>query len=165
MLVYKKAEEWAFALDLDLNTETALKLAALFHDVGYRTDYDDHESEGIRIFKHFAEKRAVDITIINQTSELIGYTRKEVNDPTSSLAETMHDMDRVSMGMPSFIEVGLSLRKEWEHFKGLKVKDNEWYAFQVEYLERTEFKTGHGINRYNGQRLKNLEILKRLLRQ
>lgn len=164
-LVFEKANEWALAMKFDNETATALKLAALFHDVGYRTNYDDHEPEGIRIFKGFANENGIELSTIDSVSDLIEYTRKDHNDLNNPLAKVMHDIDRVSMGMPNFVNEGLQLRKEWQYFKGLNADDKEWFSFQVDYLNRTEFKTEHGRLNYNNQRLKNIEVLISLANQ
>ncbi len=141
----------------------ALELAALFHDVGYLANYENHESEGNRIFLTFAQNHGLASDLQHLVTQLIDSTKKTHRNFSNPLAKIMHDIDRAAMGMPGFIEQGLKLRKEWEHLKGLETNDREWFEFQVQYLEKTTFKTGYGVSTYNTQRIENLQNLKSLL--
>lgn len=161
--VVEKAQEWAKAYKLESTDSEALQLAAMFHDLGYLSRYDDHETEGIRMFFDFAEEHDISENQQGAVKHLIECTRKTHSNFEDPLCAIMHDIDRAAMGMTDFIEQGLSLRKEWEHFKGLETNDIEWFEFQIQYLTKTEFKTDYGISKYNPQREKNLQLLRALV--
>lgn len=161
--VVEKAIEWAKACKLESADSEALQLAAMFHDLGYLSRYDDHESQGVKMFLDFAREHDVSENQQKAVKRLIESTRKTHSDFTDPLCAIMHDIDRAGMGMPDFIEQGLKLREEWGHFKDLETNDAEWFAFQIEYLSKTKFKTDHGILNYSDQKQKNLESLKELL--
>jgi len=163
--VFEKANEWAIACNLDAMDSLAVKLAALFHDIGYSSNYKDHEAESIRMFQKFSGSHRVGSDLQEKVIYLIECTRKTHSDFTDSLACIMHDIDRAAMGMPDFIEQGLNLRKEWEHFIGLKTNDHEWLESQVQYLKDTHFKTDYGFDKYNAEKEKNLRALNALLAQ
>jgi uncharacterized protein len=161
--VLEKALEWATACNLRPEESEAIQLAAMFHDLGYLTRYDNHESEGIWLFSVFAEENGIPADQQKVVKRLIECTRKTHSDFSIPLYKIMHDIDRVGMGMPDFVDQGLNLRKEWEHFKSFQTNDVEWFASQIEYLEKTKFKTDYGRSNYSDQKRKNLESLKRLL--
>ena len=159
MLVFEKSKEWCAHERLNEVQSINVQLAALFHDLGYRTNPDDHESESCDMFRSFASSMRLRPECIDAVCQLIHYTNKHYKDHTIQLAAIMHDIDRVSMGLSSFYESGLLLKKEWAHFKGLVAEELEWIEFQIDYLQRTEFKTVYGQKAYDPQRLINLENL------
>jgi predicted metal-dependent HD superfamily phosphohydrolase len=161
--VFEKAKEWSACCVISQEHSEALQLAALFHDIGYLSNYEDHEAEGIRMFLNFADANGIPTLPQNTVIELIECTRETHSDFSKPISKIMHDIDRVAMGMADFIDQGLNLRKEWEHFKRFKTNDKGWLEFQIQYLEKTKFKTEYGLSKYNLQRERNLQSLKALL--
>lgn len=159
--VCKKADEFAKATGVNEDDYLALLLAAMFHDIGYAFNYSDHELESVKIFRKFISEQDFDDS--DHVEKLILATSPAADGTRNELEKIMHDVDLIGIGMPDFFEIGIMLREEWAAKEGQIYSDDEWSKLQLDYLNRTDFLTEYGKEKFGKQRLSNIEAAKALV--
>lgn len=132
-----------------------LMLAALFHDTGYITTYDNHEQESARFMKEYLKGNYADEDIREIESLILSTKYRTV--PDGSLQEILHDADYINLGSENFDHRADLLRIEWERILQKTYTEEEWAQIQLQFLLDTQFKTEDAVLKYNEQ--KELNIL------
>jgi uncharacterized protein len=116
-----------------------LLTAALFHDLGFIQEREDHELIGAQIaarvlpdFGYSEEQVQIIVGIIMAT--------KLPRSPANLLQEIMADADLDVLGREDFWITSLALRAELEA-NGSRSTDEEWYRSQLEFLKEHEYFT------------------------
>lgn len=133
-----------------------LMLAALFHDTGYITTYDNHEEESVKFMKEYLKGNYPDDDIKEIESLILSTKYRTI--PDGSLQEILHDADYINLGKKSFDHRADLLRIEWERILQKTYTEEEWAKIQLQFLLDTQFKTEEAVLKYNEQ--KELNILK-----
>lgn len=133
-----------------------LMLAAIFHDTGYITTYDNHEEESVKFMKEYLKGNYSDEDI-NEIESLILSTKYRTV-PDGSLQEILHDADYINLGSKNFDHRADLLRIEWERVLQRTYTEEEWAQIQLQFLLDTQFKTEDAVLKYNEQ--KEMNILK-----
>ncbi len=133
-----------------------LMLAALFHDTGYISAYDNHEVESVKFMKEYLEGNYPDDDI--REIEALILSTKYRTVPDGSMQEILHDADYINLGSKSFDHRADLLRIEWERILQKTYTEAEWAQIQLQFLIDTSFKTEEAVLRYNEQ--KELNIIK-----
>lgn len=131
-----------------------LMLAALFHDTGYITTYENHEEESVRFMKEYLKGNYSDEDI-KEIEELILSTKYRTV-PDGSLQEILHDADYINLGSKSFDHRADLLRIEWERILQKTYTEEEWAQIQLQFLLDTQFKTEDAVLKYNEQKEQNI---------
>jgi len=153
------------ALKLSSKSCELLTIAAWFHDLGYSLSYTQHESASKILASEFLTKYAYDETNIQIILELIESTRVDYTDQKNILEEVLFDADRGSIGQDNFHKLGNKLRREWIIHDFALFSDHGWNALQVNYIENTKFKTSYSKEKFEAQRLINLNQAKKICLQ
>ncbi|MHB1177110.1 MAG: Pycsar system effector family protein [Daejeonella sp.] len=133
-----------------------LMLAALFHDTGYISTYENHEQESVKFMKEYL-KGSYPEDDIREIESLILST-KHLTVPDGSMQEILHDADYINLGSKSFDHRAELLRIEWERILQKTYTEEEWAQIQLQFLIDTSFKTEEAVLEYNEQ--KELNIIK-----
>ncbi|SKB85421.1 Pycsar system effector family protein [Daejeonella lutea] len=133
-----------------------LMLAAIFHDTGYITTYENHEEESVKFMKEYLTGNYSDEDISEIESLILSTKYRTV--PDGSLQEILHDADYINLGNKSFDHRADLLRIEWERILQKTYTEEEWAQIQLQFLLDTQFKTEEAVLNYNEQ--KEMNILK-----
>ena len=136
-----------------------LLLAAWFHDTGFIIKSDGHEEESASLVIDFLEKENYDQGEIEKIKLAILSTKMPQN-PKTKIEEILCDADLSNLGRKSYPEKSELLRIEWEG-DGLQTYTNEdWLAFEIEFLTNHRFHTRFAQLKYNDQKIANIVRLK-----
>ena len=131
-----------------------LLLAALFHDTGYITAYDNHEQESVKFMKEYLKGNYAEEDIREMESLILSTKYRTV--PDGSLQEILHDADYINLGSKNFDHRADLLRIEWERILQKTYAEEEWAQVQLQFLLDTQFKTEDAVLKFNEQREQNI---------
>ncbi len=137
--VARQAERIAGAEGIEEHEILLLKVAALFHDIGYPEGPKNHEERGCAFFSSEAALWNFSNEEIEQINQIILATRMP-QTPKSKLEEIICDADLDYLGRDDFFSLGKELKKEFLHFNIVK-NDDEWRGNQLRFLEKHRYFT------------------------
>lgn len=139
--------------------ETALLLAAWFHDTGYVIGNDKHEEKSIGFLKEFLEDKKIDPSIFPLAQSLILAT--EFNKIPESLPEKIIcDADCSHFGDKNYLAISELLRDEWEVTINRKLTDLEWNIENRDMLTRCHrYFTDHAKKKWQKQKDVNIALI------
>jgi predicted metal-dependent HD superfamily phosphohydrolase len=143
------------------NEVNILKLAALFHDIGFTISPKNHEEQGCKISEKRLRELNLENNIIDQVKSAIMAT-KIPQSPKNKLEQVLCDADLDYLGREDFYEIGNKL------FKELKVQqivsnELEWNQLQVKFLSNHSYYTEYSKLNRSKEKLKHLEQIKILV--
>jgi uncharacterized protein len=106
--------------------------AALYHDIGFLVQQDNHELAGTEIVAQILPGFGYSAGQIETIQGIIMAT-KLPQSPRNRLEELMADADLNSLGQPTFWHWSGLLRAEWATF-GRAFDDAQWYRSQIGFL-------------------------------
>lgn len=146
-----------------INTYDAklLRLAVLFHDIGFTETTHDHEQKGVEI----AERMLTDYDFPNEDIDVIMrliLTTKIPQQPKTLLEKIICDVDLDYLGRSDFYEISDQLFRE---LKALSVINNidEWNKIQIKFLEAHSYHTDFAIKNRQPQKELRIKELKKLV--
>lgn len=110
-----------------------LRTAALFHDTGFLTEYQQNESIAVDHFKSVATKFGYNKQQISFIEQLILATSKNIR-PKNIFEEIICDADHDYLGRRDYHLTANHLRRELSVF-GQTLSDKEWLEKQINYLD------------------------------
>lgn len=146
-------------LDLEISPEKQLLIvtAALFHDMGFISQYTENEAIGADLAGSVLPDFGYTADQISAIKKLILATRMPQR-PASPAEEILCDADLVSLGQDIFFETGLMLRREIELFLH-PVPLRAWLEEQAAFLSRHTYFTPAARSRLDAGKEKNLTQL------
>ncbi|MFK7781618.1 HD domain-containing protein [Psychroserpens sp.] len=158
LYVIKKAQHIALKEKVSAKEIELLKIAALYHDVGFVKTREGHEEESCKIaakdLKSFGYSQ-VDIDII---CEVIMATKVPQN-PTNHLGEILADADLEYLATKHFDSVSDLLYKELKYFNPKLTKD-KWNELQIDFIGKHNYHTKYCKHYKAFRKNKNLQKLK-----
>lgn len=146
-----------------INTHDAklLRLAVLFHDIGFTETTHDHEQKGVEI----AKRMLTDYDFPNEDIDVIMrliLTTKIPQQPKTLLEKIICDVDLDYLGRSDFYEISDQLFRE---LKALSVINNidEWNKIQIKFLEAHSYHTDFAIKNRQPQKELRIKELKKLV--
>ena len=143
-----------------------LKVAVLFHDVGFIEQYFNNESNGVEIARKILLEFDFSHDQISRVGNLIMATRVTVKDNKFKqmagddvLEKIICDADLDNFGRDDFFEKSDLIRAEMACF-GKTMSDKDWVDYQILLLETHEFLTMSAKKMRTDGQLKNLARLK-----
>lgn len=130
-------------MNLDSETLEPVRIAAWFHDTGFREAYAGHETVSIRIATEFLRARNYPEDKLKQVTTCIEATRMP-QQPANALAEILADADIFHISNENFYYRKLLLRREWEMVLGKQYNDQEWHSLNLKFLLAHRFFTSYG---------------------
>lgn len=139
-----------------------LKVAALYHDTGYKVSNENHETESCKIAERELPEFGFDSHEISQICEMIMAT-KMPQKPNSHLAKILADADLEYLGTEEFDTISDKLYLEIKHSRPeMSLKD--WLSMQIEFISKHKFHTAFCQKNREPKELENLQKIKERLR-
>jgi len=129
--------------------------AAWFHDTGYLTVQDNHESRSAELAEEFLTGLEMDEALIQNVSECIMATRMP-QKPKNLLQEILCDADLFHLGSYDFSDKSKRLRKELEAVGHIKIDKRQWRQMNIELLENQRYFTDYAQLLLNDRKETNL---------
>jgi predicted metal-dependent HD superfamily phosphohydrolase len=140
--------------------ESALQIAAWWHDVGYLYGPpENHEARSVEKARVFLTDLKAGESLIFKVEACIMATRMP-QKPTGLMEEIICDADLFHLGTTAFKENSKMLRREIELITGTPLKGSEWRFSTLNLLERHHYFTAFANERLNEGKKKNLDELK-----
>jgi uncharacterized protein len=156
--VLPATERLARAVGLDGEGRALLRLAALYHDVGYVERYFRNEALGARMAAEALTACGLRAAQIRTVQRLIMATQLP-QTPRDLLEAILCDADLDSLGREDFLRTSHALRRELGAH-GTEIPLKVWYERQLNFLEQhTYFTRAARALRQAGKR-KNIERLR-----
>jgi hypothetical protein len=138
-----------------------LKTAALFHDAGHITAYDNHEYYSTLLVKDYLPKYNYSTEQINRICELIMATKMPPK-PKNLLERIICDSDLDYLGRSDFIPVSNTLYTELKEQNKIGTL-NDWNKIQLNFISSHQYftKTAQNLREVNKQ--KQIERIMQLI--
>lgn len=137
-----------------------LKIAALFHDIGFISTYAEHEKKSCSIAKKELKSFDFNQKEIDLICGMIMAT-KIPQQPTTELENIIADADLEYLATNKFLETGNLLYNELKHFnKDLTLK--KWNKIQISFISDHQFHTKYCRQYKERWKQKNLDYIKSL---
>lgn len=120
-----------------------LRLAALFHDVGYVDSYDDHESYSAKRAREYLEIRMDDKQAISQIERAILST-KVPQSPEDKISKMLCDADLMNLTFDDYFEQIDLMRMEWEQVGNTKLSRQQVYIKTLEFFQTHQYHSRYG---------------------
>lgn len=140
-----------------------LKMAALFHDLGFLDTYNGHEAIGCIMARKMLPKYAMTNEDIEEICAMIMAT-KVPQTPKTLLEKILCDADLLYLGTDDFEKTGSSLFVELKENGKVKT-EHEWNQIQVDFLKNHQFHTKYMIDNYSKKKDENLKKIKSWLKE
>jgi len=136
--------------------ETALLLAAWFHDTGYVDGVQAHEEKSIVYLNEFLKDQDVDAAILPLAESLIRATEFN-HEPQNTLESIIRDADCSHFSDKNYLAISELLRDEWEVTLNRKLTDLEWNIENRDMLTRCHrYFTDHAKKKWQKQKDDNI---------
>ncbi|MEM5566630.1 HD domain-containing protein [Psychroserpens sp. AS72] len=158
LYVLEKAEHIAKKEHIKPAEIHLLKIAALYHDIGYVKSHDEHEKESCAIAKRQLKTYGYSKDDIDAICGMIMAT-KIPQSPKNKLQEILADADLEYLATSHFQEISDSLFQELKHYDP-SLTIPEWDHIQIDFIKKHTFHTSYCRHYKSFRKHKNLEFLK-----
>jgi len=159
--MYQSAIEIAEQENIEGNDLNLIRVAALFHDSGFTTTYQDHEEAGCKIARKELPGFGYSKEEIEAVCGMI-MTTKVPQTAKTELERIICDADLDYLGTDKFERIGNTLLEELnERGAGLDVM--KWNELQIGFLEKHKYYTKTCIKLRDPVKKQHLEMLKELV--
>ena len=159
--VYEAADRLADEAQLTESEKEPLLLAALFHDVGFGVDMNDHESHSARIAKDYLSGIGYPQDKLEVVTKLIMATKMGWKGQ-DKMCCLMKDADLSGLANPNYQMIAENLRKEKNATAGTDFGEMEWIHENIAFLQNHYYCSEEGKRLFNEGKEKNLKKLKKL---
>jgi len=135
-----------------------LKIAALYHDIGFIIDKKKHEELSCVIATKELKEFGLKLGEIAQICEMMKATEIPQN-PTSHLAAILADADLEYLGTDDFIEWSEKLYAELLHYQP-DLSEDRWNEIQFDFMSNHHYHTTYCKQNREPKKLKNLKLVK-----
>lgn len=135
-----------------------IKIAALFHDIGFIEQREDHEQVGCKIMR----KKLAGLLSEDQLDTIAGMimATKIPQTPTNTMERIVADADLEYLATNKFNDVGDKLYKELQYYdKTMNLI--KWDQLQVSFIEKHHYHTRYCKHYKEHRKQQNLAILKK----
>ncbi len=158
--VVSACKEIASAYQLSQEDNTALLLAAWFHDTGFSSGQaKDHETVSIQIAADFLVSHSVPEPLIQKVAGCIEATRMP-QTPRSLIETIICDADLFHLGTETYREKHRLLRAELRKFGDEDFSKKDWRGNNIGFLETHKYFTSYGKEKLQPVKEQNLAKLK-----
>lgn len=158
--VYKSTLHLAALENIKGRDLIILETAALYHDAGFLTNYNDHEEGSIVFTKKNLPRFGYSDEEIDIIVQLIRSTKLPQN-PQTILEKVLCDADLDYLGRDDFFMTASKLHCEWI-IKGSSISLKEWFQLQVEFLNKNNYFTDTAKALRSSKKNENLSMIKEL---
>ena len=142
-MVVRASKEVCDKVKASEDIEEIVLIAAWFHDIGYLSDYYNHEEESKIIALEFLIKENYNPRKINEVLNCINATRFGY-EPQSLAEKIIRDADVYHLASTKYFDWLAKLRCEWEHKLNTCLTDEQWYNKNLVFLKNHSFCTAYG---------------------
>lgn len=135
-----------------------LKIAALYHDIGYTKTNVEHEQVGCEIARKDLKVFGITKNDIDVICRMIMATRIP-QQPHTLLEEILADADLEYLGTKHFDKVSELLYLELKHYNN-KLTREEWNTIQINFLSKHNYHTDFCKRYKKHRKLQHIEKLK-----
>ncbi|WP_353777874.1 HD domain-containing protein [Winogradskyella sp. 3972H.M.0a.05] len=136
-----------------------LKVAALFHDIGFTVTHKEHEEEGCKIAKTELKKYGYSNSEIETICGMIMAT-KIPQRPKTLLEQILADADLEYLATSGFSRKAKDLYKERLHFNP-DLSLDEWNEVQIEFMKNHRYHTKYCKHYKTFRKQRNLKQILR----
>ena len=147
----------------DPNELLILKVAALYHDMGFILSYHDHEAQGCEIVKQELPEFGFSPAQVKKVCGLIIAT-KIPQCPQNQLEQIICDADLDYLGRDDFSKIANNLYLELKNYNKLTEED-EWNVLQVKFLEKHTYFTRYAQQNREAVKQAHLQTLRATVSQ
>lgn len=141
--VVKNAEIIGKYCEVDEEELNTLRLAALFHDLGYVDAYEDHEIFSAKRARHFLQSKNIHETTIVQVEKVILSTKTPQN-PQDKLSKILCDADLMNLTFDDYFEQVDLIRMEWYKVGKAKLNRQQFYLKTLEFFRSHSYHSKYG---------------------
>lgn len=138
-----------------------VKIAALYHDIGFLKEMNEHEALGCKIARDELRDSLLTEAEVQQVCSMIGATQIP-QTPKNLLEAIVADADLEYLGTNNFERFGRRLYKELQHFDP-DLKLRKWDEIQLEFLANHTYHTKYCRKHKEPVKQKNLETVRERL--
>ena len=131
-----------------------LKIAALFHDIGYIESKNDHEKRGCVMMEEWLRNYNIASQDMQEMKGMIMATKIPQN-PTNLLEGVIADADLLYLGTNKYEVVSEKLYSEFQYYDP-QLDQYKWNKLQIEFLSSHKYQTAFCQRYYEWKKLKNL---------
>lgn len=157
LYVVEKAEHIARKEGITRNDLELVKVAALYHDLGFINSHLNHEKEGCEIARQQLVGYGYSKTEIELVCGMIMATQIPQN-PKIKLEEIVADADLEYLATNRYHEVSELLYKELQYFNA-QLSRKEWIDIQVNFMKKHTYHTAYCKRYKSSMKIKNLNSL------
>lgn len=139
--------------------------AAWFHDIGFLSSTEDHETESQKMAREYLSSNAVPADVIDRVHQCIEATRMPQDPGHDPIAAVVCDADMSYLSEDFYIKRTMLLRKEWNTTREKKINKKDYYIETIELFNNHTYHTEYA--RHNLAQGKNVNfqlLLERLAR-
>jgi len=136
-----------------------LAVAAIFHDVGYVKQYDDHEKVSAEMVREFLLRLNVDEEIISQVERAILAT-KVPQYPKDLISMALCDADLMHLIHRNYFERIDKMRLEWKLSGRSDLSEKEFHQQSIEFFGKHHYHTKYGMEILTSRKNHNLDRIK-----
>lgn len=159
--VVQGVQEIIKSMNLSVDEEEVIFLAAWFHDTGHIKKCVDHEEESKNIAKDFLLKNKYPLEKITSVLECIDATRIP-QSPKDLLGEILCDGDLFHLSSSNYLEQLQHLREEWALVSKINYSELKWLEMNLTFFKTHQYFTKYGQEILEKGKQKNIELLESL---
>jgi uncharacterized protein len=152
--VLKNAEIIGRYCKVDDEEFNILRMAALFHDVGYVDAYDDHEIYSAKQAVIYLKAKNVDGNSIEQIERAILSTKTPQN-PQDKISKILCDADLMNLTFDDYFKQVDLMRMEWDNMGKAKLNRHEFYLNTLEFFRTHQYHSEYGKKVLQPRKVKN----------
>ncbi len=118
-----------------------LRVASLYHDIGFTQVYKDHEEKGVKILKAAMLKFNCDMKNFSKMASMIMATKIPQN-PKNDLEKIICDSDLFYLGKGMYYKISETLYEELKTY-GFIQSEKQWKDIQVSFLSNHRYHTAY----------------------
>ncbi|WP_020532431.1 Pycsar system effector family protein [Flexithrix dorotheae] len=141
-----------------------LQLAAWFHDTGHSKRVNGHEEESQTIAENFLQSTSYPVEKLSRVKSAIKAT-KMPQSPQNLVEEVLCDADLAHLGKKGFMGKMASLRNEWHSLGSIDFNDEEWYNYNLKFIDEHNYFTEYGKTNLQPRKKKNSKKIKKKLKE
>ncbi|MGR3809975.1 adenylate/guanylate cyclase domain-containing protein [Jiulongibacter sp. NS-SX5] len=142
--------------EIDGQSTELVKLAALFHDLGYADSPDNHEEKSVEIARQYLQDQLSDTDLKTVHNMILATQVKQ--QPNSKLEKIIKDADLAYLGSGKYKTFANLLRNELKAMNLFKSED-EWKEQQIGFLKKHKWYTAYAQNNWQKPKAKALKDL------
>lgn len=136
---------------------TLIKIAALYHDIGFIKTKDNHEETGCAIAQDDLGQYGISNEDIEKICGMIMATQIPQR-PATALEKILADADLEYLGTKNFETISERLYDELKHFNP-NLSRTEWFKIQIDFITAHQYHTKYCKEHRALMKQKNLETI------